>query len=335
MTPTCAICCQPANRRVTGRNEAAPAVAIEVFACEKCLSMAKAAVRFFCEYGRVHVQKRRSLRQCSVCQRMDHRFWKGRCNRCAKYFARYGEERPPGKEWPRGLRDRRNDGMNGKEWTKTELDRLRKLYPARPTQKVAELLRRSVCSVNGAAHKLRLRKTEEYLQSPEACRLRRGEPRPGVAHQFPKGHVPANKGLRSPGWSPGRMRETQFKKGQRSGKAAENWKPIGTVLTDGEGYQRIKVREAMHGEATGFGNSSVWPQLHRQVWEQHHGPCPLGHVVVFKDRDRKNCAIENLECISRGDLARRNAMWGRYPRELIEAISMNGALKRKLRSLQT
>ena len=186
--------------------------------------------------------------------------------------------------------------MNGHPWTADELGRLRALYPVQSNRKVAELLKRSVFSINGAASTLGLRKTEEYLQSPEACRLRRGQPRPGVATQFQKGQAPANKGLRRPGWFRGRMRETQFRKGQRSGMAAKNWKPIGTVLADTEGYLRIKVRDAVYGaEPTGFGNTSVWPLLQRHVWEQQRGPIPSGHVIAFKNGNRQECAIENLE----------------------------------------
>jgi hypothetical protein len=45
------------------------------------------------------------------------------------------------------------------------------------------------------AHALGLEKTEAYRASPAACRLRRvGSEHPGRATQYPKGHVPANKG---------------------------------------------------------------------------------------------------------------------------------------------
>ncbi len=219
--------------------------------------------------------------------------------------------------------------MNGRAWTESDLTRLRALYPCVSAGKLAATLGRPVASVYNAAHNLGLRKSQAYYESPESGRLRKGETRPGcVGSQFPKGHVPANKGLRRPGWFAGRMRETQFKKGERSGIAARNWKPVGTVLVDSDGYLRIKVREAVHGvERTGFGNTGVWPFLHRRVWEQQHGPVPSGRVVVFKDRNRGNCEIENLECISRAELAHRNRMWNRYPREVAEAIQLNGALK--------
>lgn len=226
--------------------------------------------------------------------------------------------------------------MNGQPWTPKQLDRLRVLYPTQPTKNIAKIFGRKVYSVYNAAYKQGLRKTPEFLRSPASGILVKGQTRPeSIATQFPKGHVPANKGLRRPGWSPGRMRETQFIKGQRSGKAAENWRPIGTILPDSEGYRRIKVREAVHGaEPTGFGNTAVWPLLQRHVWVQQHGPIPPGHVIAFKDKDRQNCAIENLECIPRAELAKRNRMWNIYPRELAEAIQLNGALKRKMRSLQ-
>lgn len=220
-------------------------------------------------------------------------------------------------------------------WSDADLKRLTELYPARPTAEVARTLDRSVVSVYGTAFRLGLSKSQDFLSSPESGRLRKGETRPGSqGTQFPKGNVPKNKGLRRPGWHSGRMKETQFKKGSRSGVAAKNWVPVGSMLRDSDGYLRIKIREAVHGvEATGFGNTKVWPLFSRHIWEQHHGPIPPKHMVAFKDRDRQNCAIENLELISMAENARRNRMWTRLPRELAEAIHLGGVLKRRLREL--
>lgn len=39
--------------------------------------------------------------------------------------------------------------------------------------------------------------------------------------------------------------------------------------------------------------------LHRIVWVEHHGAIPPGHQVMFRDGDRRNCAIDNLFCKSR------------------------------------
>ncbi len=220
--------------------------------------------------------------------------------------------------------------MNGKAWSPDDLRRLAELYPVFLTRDVAKRLNRTIASVYGTAGKLGLAKTPEFLR--QHCRLKKGHTI-GRVSQFAKGQVPFNKGLRRPGWSVGRMKETQFQPGQRTGKAALNWKPIGTILADHEGYLRIKVREAVYGkEATGFGNSKVWPLLNRHVWEQHKGPIPPKHVVKFKDGDRSNCAIENLYMISMADNCRANSMWAVLPRELAETIQLAGALKRQIRT---
>jgi hypothetical protein len=120
--------------------------------------------------------------------------------------------------------------MNGRAWTQDELDRVRELYPVTPTKLTALELKRCISQVYSKAHKLGLEKAPSFLESPESGRLHKGQCRPGMrATQFPKGHVPANKGLRRPGWGPGRMKTTQFQKGTRAGAAARNWVPVGTI----------------------------------------------------------------------------------------------------------
>lgn len=212
-------------------------------------------------------------------------------------------------------------------WSADDLKALAELYPTRPTREIATLLNRSPSGVRGMANKIGLAKTPEFLKAE--CRLQKGSDI-GIDFRFKKGLVPANKGLRRPGYSRGRgrMHQTQFKKGDRP----HTWKPIGTILPDHAGYLRIKVRERIDGDAGGW-NREIWPLVHHQAWERHKGPIPPKHLVVFKDRDRNNCAIENLELISMGENARRNRMWVRLPRELAEAIQLNGVLKRKLRKL--
>src|SRR5579872_272644 len=215
-------------------------------------------------------------------------------------------------------------------WTEADWKLLAEIYPSRPNPEVAARLGRTVAAIYNAAQKSGLEKDRGAY-----CWLRKGQhPAPGTeVGRFPKGHVPANKGLRRPGWHAGRMKETQFKPGVRQGIAARNWVPIGTIMPDADSYLRIKVREARPGEPCGYGNTDAWPQLHRCIWEHHHGPIPAGHIVVFKSRDRSDCSIENLELITMAENARRNRMWGRLPRELAEVIQLNGVLKRKLRRL--
>ena len=105
-------------------------------------------------------------------------------------------------------------------WSADDQERLRLLYPSLPTAEAAKVLRRTVSAVYGMAEKVDLAKSQEFLDSDESGRLRKGQSRPGSeATRFKTGQIPFNKGLRRPGWHAGRMKETQFKPGCRSKKA--------------------------------------------------------------------------------------------------------------------
>lgn len=214
-----------------------------------------------------------------------------------------------------------------KTWTPAEDAILRARVPQERTQDVAASLGRSVSSTYQRARILGIKKSAEYLASPAACRT---NGRQGMGTRFEKGHVPANKGIaHRPGWAPGRMAVNQFKPGVRAGIAAKNWMPIGTInLVDG--YLRIKVREALPGEAYGYGNTRVWPLLQRHVWQQAHGPVPSNHVIVFRDGNTQNCDLSNLECISRPELMKRNSLHN-LPKPIAQAYQLIGALNRQIR----
>ncbi len=198
---------------------------------------------------------------------------------------------------------------------------LRDLYPNTPTVEVARRLKRTVAAVYGRADKLGLNKSPAYLASPAACRLRRGD-RVGARFQFQKGHVPANKGLRRPGWGPGRMKETQFRKGERRGFAVRLYKPIGTERVSKDGYLERKINDGLPLQAR-------WRAVHLVVWEAAHGRIPRGHAVVFKNGDKRDVRLDNLECITRRELMARNTVH-RLPKPLAESIQLIGALRRKI-----
>ena len=86
-------------------------------------------------------------------------------------------------------------------WTPEEDALLRRLYPDEPTATLARVFDRSTSAVYARASILGLHKSEAYLASPAACRLRRGD-ESGKATGCEKGRVPANKGARRPGWVP-------------------------------------------------------------------------------------------------------------------------------------
>lgn len=210
--------------------------------------------------------------------------------------------------------------MARRPWQTWELRLLAKEYPKSPTAKVAERLKRSVTSVYQRALLSGLRKSEQYLASPFACRLRRGD-NVGAAHRFLPGHVPANKGLRRPGWAQGRMAQTQFKPGSKP----HTWKPIGTTRLSKEGYLQRKVSDSSCAPRD-------WVGEHILMWQKEHGPVPKGFAVCFRDGDRSHLALDNFELISRRELMRRNTIH-RFPPELSDAIRLNGALKRRLKRL--
>jgi hypothetical protein len=210
-------------------------------------------------------------------------------------------------------------------WTAKEDALLRRLYPDTPTVAIARRLERSLSTVYQRAYLLGLKKSAAYLASPASCRT---NGRQGMGTRFQLGHKSWNTGTH---WTAGgRSAETRFKPGVRMGVAAKNWRPVGTILTDGEGYQRIKVREAKPGEHYGFGNVRVWPLMQRHVWEQAHGPIPKGYNVVFKDGNKQNVALNNLELVSRADMMRRNTVHN-LPKPLANTIQLLGALNRQIR----
>lgn len=209
---------------------------------------------------------------------------------------------------------------NGRPWQPKDIELLRSRYPDTATKVLARMLDRSESAIYGRADLMGLKKSEAYLAGPAACRLRRGD-NVGAAHRFAPGHVPANKGLRRPGWSRGRMAETQFKRGNKP----HTWKPIGSTRHSKEGYLQRKVSD------TGYPPRD-WVGEHILMWQTAHGPVPRGCTVCFKDGNKAHLTLDNFELVSRAELMRRNTIH-RYPPELADAIRLNGALQRRLRKL--
>ncbi len=205
-----------------------------------------------------------------------------------------------------------------KRWTDSEVESLKRLYPDHRTEDLVGILGHSKASIFGKAKILGLRKSVSFVESEKSGRIMKGSGQ-GGSSRFKPGHVPANKGLRRPGYKPGRMGETQFKKGHRP----HTWVPLGSekLLV---GYLMRKVSD------TGYPPRD-WRPVHRIIWEEANGPIPQGSVLCFKNGDKTHIDLANLELVTRCELARRNRMWTNYPRELCETIQLAGVLKRKIR----
>lgn len=200
-----------------------------------------------------------------------------------------------------------------KAWTAEERRVLRNTYPDNPTAHVARVLGRPERAVYFMAWVLGLRKSDAYLDSAAACRLKPGA-NAGVSSRFQKGQIPWNKGIHFD--SGGRSVETRF----RPGSVPVNHKSVGTIRTNIEGYLEIKVAEGTH----------QWRLLHREIWKEAHGEYPAkGTTVFFKDGNRKNCVLANLETVTRAELMLRNTVHN-LPEEIREVIHLNGVLRRKI-----
>lgn len=218
----------------------------------------------------------------------------------------------------------RSRGINRsrKVWKPAEDELLRELYPDLPTNLLAAHFKATLQSTYNRAQRLKLKKSDAFMASPYASRLRRGD-EVGKAYRFKKGHVPANKGLRRPGWAPGRMAETQFKKGCMSGQAQHNYVPIGTERLSKDGYLERKVTDDHPVPAR------RWVGVHILLWQEANGPVPKGMCLAFRDHDKTHIALDNLELITRAERMRRNTIH-RYPAEVKQAIRLVGKLKRTI-----
>lgn len=197
---------------------------------------------------------------------------------------------------------------------------LRAQYPHMKTAVIAAMLDRTANTVYQTAARLGLGKSPEFFASPAAGRTCG---RQGIGTRFAKGHPPANKGLRRPGWGPGRMKATQFKPGVRQGVAVKLYKPIGFERVSKDGYLERKVNDGMPLQKR-------WRAVHLIVWEAVHGPVnSRTHAVVFINKDRTDRRLENLELITRGELLARN--WhDRYPKAIKKLVQLRGALQRQI-----
>ena len=115
------------------------------------------------------------------------------------------------------------------------------------------------------------------------------------------------------------MKETQFKKGQRS-----RWMPIGsTRLVDGYVYAKL-------ADVPNVPHTVNWFPLHTIEWERVHGPVPAGHCLWFTDGDRLHVDVANLELHTRADTMRRNSVHT-LPAPLAQTVQLLGALTRQIR----
>lgn len=121
--------------------------------------------------------------------------------------------------------------------------------------------------------------------------------------RIPKGNVPYNKGMKM-GDRPGCV-PTQFKKGDRTGRAHLLYKPIGTERVTRDGYIERKINDDMPLQKR-------WRAVHLINWEAINGPLPAGHCLKCLDGNKANTQPSNWDCLSRGEMQMLNSRWRKY-----------------------
>jgi hypothetical protein len=202
-----------------------------------------------------------------------------------------------------------------RHWTATEENTLRGLYPETPMPELAKVFNRPYWSIYNKAFALGLKRSEAYLASEHACRLRR-EDNPGVGSRFKKGQTSWNKGVSYD--AGGRSAQTRFS----AGMMPHNHVPVGSERVTRDGIRQRKT----HDDGPPHRR---WKSVHMILWEESNGAVPAGHIVVFKDRNTQNIDIGNLELVTRAENMRRNTIH-RYPPELKDTIRQLGKLERAI-----
>ena len=215
--------------------------------------------------------------------------------------------------------------MTRKPWTAAEIALLRAGFADGRTDDLARALGRSYSTTAQKAAKLGLRKSAEYLASPEAHRL---DGVKGMGTRIQPGSTPWNKGIPgSTGTQPG-CRATQFQKG-RPAHEARNYVPVGSLRICADGYLERKLTDD-----PGIAPARRWVAVHRCVWEAVHGAVPAGHIVVFrpgrKTTDPNKITVDALEVLTRAENMRRNSVHSKYPPEVARLVQLRGALSRQI-----
>lgn len=191
-------------------------------------------------------------------------------------------------------------------WTPEQIRILAKHYPDKTPGEMNKLLSGvfTVDQTADKAKKLGIRKSDAYRArfgiGENGCRTR--------------GSLPWNKGIRFE--AGGKSGVTRFK----PGSIPPNWRPVGSTRITRDGYVEIKTAEGMF----------KWRLRHREVWKEHHGEySPRGTAIIFRDGNRQNCDIDNLELLTRKQLMARNSIQN-YPDEIKEVTHLRASITRKI-----
>lgn len=170
-------------------------------------------------------------------------------------------------------------------WTTDELGKLTNEFPHRKTELIAAELGLAYHLVSNQAYRMKLKKTETFLRSPECNRL---DGRKGSITRFVKGQAAHNKGVPMSDELREKVKHTWFP----TGHEPKNTKYDGytsTRVSQGHAYHYIRIEKGK------------FEQLHRHNWENENGTIPEGMILRSKDGDAANCDPSNWELANRSE----------------------------------
>jgi len=185
------------------------------------------------------------------------------------------------------------------------------LYPNNYTKDIANKLHISESTVYNVAFLNNIKKSAEFMKMElqiQADRLRIV----GVKSRIKKGNIPPNKGIKMDSATYEKVKRTFFKPGQ----LPHNTKYDGYERINIDGYTEVRV-------------NGKFILKNRLIYEQNNGKLDKNIIVIFKDGNKQNFNIENLQAITKAENAIRNSIH-RYPEELKSIIRLNAKLKKKI-----
>jgi len=160
--------------------------------------------------------------------------------------------------------------------------------------------------------KYNLRKSKEYMIEENKIRSARLAI-VGVNFRILTGNIPANKGQKMSKELYDKVKHTFFSKGH----LPYNVKYDGYERTSKDGYVEMRISQGK------------FVLKHRTIYQQHHGKISKDSIIVFKDGNKSNFDINNLEAITKAENMKRNTIH-RYPTELKKLIRLSNKLSHKI-----
>lgn len=188
----------------------------------------------------------------------------------------------------------KREGYAKRKWTHRQQRYLINHYADTPMDVLVQKTGHKVDSIYNKAQNLGLKRGQDWYVT---CGLNVSKTPRSVATRFQKGHVPANKGKRLEEFMSADGIKRSSRGGFQKGQKAHNVKPVGYERIDKDGYVFVKVE---------MGRKLVLK--HRWVWEQAHGKIPKGHIIAFRDGNKQNCELKNLQMVSLYENVHRNCI---------------------------